>query len=394
MKKLIGVIISLAVFAVAVALAFEFSYKISPDEFITDRTTFIYSNKNLNEEKIKKLEKIFGLENIEDKEIVKKIDSIYLLSQSRFYSENIKIVGIVDTGKYFPAMYLKLKDFFNQRDDYFYQLKDELKEKAGISQDENVYLKAYRGLFFVGTDIDTINRIIHGNSKKSLKVIDIINQRAENDLGTVILNQERERLLGIDRVVLSGNTEGKKVILDGSIYGDNSIIKNLSSQPAVRRMNKYIDENRLYFSTANLKILDTFILRAVSYTYGNRQLNIIQDLFLKGSIEIFSQLNGEIVVDVENGNYLFGIKNSDNAEKYVEYFKDDEEINIEKDREGNIYICIGEDTFVPVQNKKELTPNQFFSGKMDTYYGKIEAEGFYETDSLRIKAVIELNEEI
>lgn len=291
-------------------------------------------------------------------------------------------------------MYLKLKDFFNQRDDYFYQLKDELKEKAGISQDENVYLKAYRGLFFVGTDIDTINRIIHGNSKKSLKVIDIINQRAENDLGTVILNQERERLLGIDRVVLSGNTEGKKVILDGSIYGDNSIIKDLSSQPAVRRMNKYIDENRLYFSTANLKILDTFILRAVSYTYGNRQLNIIQDLFLKGSIDIFSQLNGEIVVDVENGNYLFGIKNSDNAEKYVEYFKDDEEINIEKDREGNIYICIGEDTFVPVQNKKELTPNQFFSGKMDTYYGKIEAEGFYETDSLRIKAVIELNEEI
>lgn len=394
MKKLIGVIISLAVFAVAVALVFEFSYKISPDEFITDRTTFIYSNKNLNEEKIKKLEKIFGLENIEDKEIVKKIDSIYLLSQSRFYSENIKIVGIVDTGKYFPAMYLKLKDFFNQRDDYFYQLKDELKEKAGISQDENVYLKAYRGLFFVGTDIDTINRIIHGNSKKSLKVIDIINQRAENDLGTVILNQERERLLGIDRVVLSGNTEGKKVILDGSIYGDNSIIKDLSSQPVVRRMNKYIDENRLYFSTANLKILDTFILRAVSYTYGNRQLNIIQDLFLKGSIDIFSQLNGEIVVDVENGNYLFGIKNSDNAEKYVEYFKDDEEINIEKDREGNIYICIGEDTFVPVQNKKELTPNQFFSGKMDTYYGKIEAEGFYETDSLRIKAAIELNEEI
>ena len=69
-------------------------------------------------------------------------------------------------------------------------------------------------------------------------------------------------------------------------------------------------------------------------------------------------------------------------------------MNIEKDREGNIYICIGEDTFVPVQNKKELTPNQFFSGKMDTYYGKIEAEGFYETDSLRIKAAIELNEEI
>lgn len=291
-------------------------------------------------------------------------------------------------------MILKLKDFFNYRDDYFYQLKDEVKKEAGVSPDEEIYLKAYRGLFFIGNDIDSINRIIHGNSKKSLKVVEIINERADSDLGTLIFNQERERLLGIDRVVLSGNTEGNKIILDGSVYGDNSIIKDLSSQPAERRLNKYIDENRIYLSTTDLKILDTFILRAVAVSHGSRQINIIQDLFIKGSADIFSQLNGEMVADIENGNYLLGMKNTADAEKYVEYFKDDKDINVEKDREGNMYICIGDDTFIPVENKKELIPNQFFSGKIKTYYGKIEADGFYEPDSLRLKAEIELIEEI
>lgn len=394
MKKLIGVIVSLAALAAAVVLAFEFSYKISPDEFITDRTTFIYSNKNLNNEKIEKFEKILGIENIKEKELLEKVQSIYLLSQSRIYSGNIKTVGIIDTGKYYPLMLLKLKDFFNYRDDYFYQLKDEVKKEAGVSPDEEIYLKAYRGLFFIGNDIDSINRIIHGNSKKSLKVVDIINERADSDLGTLIFNQERERLLGIDRVVLSGNTEGNKIILDGSVYGDNSIIKDLSSQPAERRLNKYIDENRIYLSTTDLKIFDTFILRAVAVSHGSRQINIIQDLFIKGSADIFSQLNGEMVADIENGNYLLGMKNTADAEKYVEYFKDDKDINVEKDREGNMYICIGDDTFIPVENKKELTPNQFFSGKIKTYYGKIEADGFYEPDSLRLKAEIELIEEI
>lgn len=394
MKKLIGVIVSLAALAAAVVLAFEFSYKISPDEFITDRTTFIYSNKNLNNEKIEKFEKILGIENIKEKELLEKVQSIYLLSQSRIYSGNIKTVGIIDTGKYYPLMLLKLKDFFNYRDDYFYQLKDEVKKEAGVSPDEEIYLKAYRGLFFIGNDIDSINRIIHGNSKKSLKVVDIINERADSDLGTLIFNQERERLLGIDRVVLSGNIEGNKIILDGSVYGDNSIIKDLSSQPAERRLNKYIDENRIYLSTTDLKILDTFILRAVAVSHGSRQINIIQDLFIKGSADIFSQLNGEMVADIENGNYLLGMKNTADAEKYVEYFKDDKDINVEKDREGNMYICIGDDTFIPVENKKELTPNQFFSGKIKTYYGKIEADGFYEPNSLRLKAEIELIEEI
>ena len=75
-----------------------------------------------------------------------------------------------------------------------------------------------------------------------------------------MLNQERERLFGIDRIIISGDTKGNKVFLDGCIYGDNEIIKDLNIQPEKRRMNKYITSNRLYISTANLKKMDTFIL--------------------------------------------------------------------------------------------------------------------------------------
>ncbi len=206
-----------------------------------------------------------------------------------------------------------------------------------------------------------------------------------------MLNQERERLFGIDRIIISGDTKGNKVFLDGCIYGDNEIIKDLNVQPEKRRMNKYIANNRLYISTANLKKMDTFILRALSYkAKSSHKTNLIQELFAKGFADMISELNGEMVIDLENGNYLLGLKSSQNAEMFVEYLKNDENINIEKDIKGNIYICIGKDTFVPVENPKVVEDNQFLTGEIDTYYGKVQVDGFYAPDRLRIKAEIEL----
>lgn len=392
MKKLIGVILSLTAFVAVGILTFEFSYKLSPEEFITDKTTFIYSNQNLNAEKVEKFEKIFKVESKDEKELLRKIKSFYLLSESKIYNRNVKIVGIVDTGIYYPFMLTNLKKYFNDEGDYFYSLKDEKKEEVGLAKEEEFYLKAYRGLFFLGINKTEIDKIIQTSGKKSLKTIEILRSREDSDLGTFVFNQERERLFGIDRVVFSGNAEENKIFIDGSVYGDNNFIKDLSNQPAIRRMNKYIDKNKLYFSMADLRYLDTFILRAISMAESRRGINIIKDLFTKGFSSIFSQLNGEIVCDLENGNYLLGMKTAENEEKYTEYFQDYQEINIEKDIEGNMYICIGNDTFVPVAQAKDMAPNQFFSGKITTYYGEVEADGFSEKDSLRIKVQIDLKE--
>lgn len=391
MKRLAKALLSLVIMAVFGILIFKYSYKLAPDDFITDRTTFIYINKNINREKLRKFEETFGAGKIAEKDVAEKIKNICLLSQSKIYSSRLDIVGIADMGFYHPLMLLKLKKYFDLREDYFYELKDEYKDELGISQEDEIYLKAHRGLFFVGGKTEKIDEIIFSKSKKSLKAVKILNEKADSGLGALMLNQERERLFGIDRIIISGDTEGNKIFLDGCIYGDNEIIKDLNIQPAERRMNKYITNNRLYISTANLKRMDTFILRALSYkAKSSHKTNLIQELFAKGFADMISELNGEMVVDLENGNYLLGLKSSKNAEMFVEYLKNDESINIEKDIEGNIYICIGKDTFVPVKNPKVMEKNQFLSGEIDTYYGKIQADGFYDPDRLRIKAQIEL----
>lgn len=391
MKRLGKALLSLIVIAVFGVLIFKYSYKLAPDDFITDRTTFIYINKNINREKLRKFEETFGTEKIAEKDIVEKIKNICLLSQSKIYSSRFDVVGIVDMGAYHPLMLMKLKKYFDFREDNFYELKDEYKDELGISQREEIFLKPHRGLFFIGGDTEKIDEIIFNKNKRSLKAVKILNKKAESGLGALMLNQERERLFGIDRIIISGDTKGNKVFLDGCIYGDNEIIKDLNVQPEKRRMNKYITSNRLYISTANLKKMDTFILRALSYkAKSSHKTNLVQELFAKGFADMISELNGEMVIDLENGNYLLGLKSSQNAEMFVEYLKNDENINIEKDIEGNIYICIGRDTFVPVENPKIVEDNQFLTGEIDTYYGKIQADGFYAPDRLRIKAEIEL----
>ena len=391
MKRLGKALLSLIVIAVFGVLIFKYSYKLAPDDFITDRTTFIYINKNINREKLRKIEETFGTEKIAEKDIVEKIKNICLLSQSKIYSSRFDIVGIVDMGAYHPLMLMKLKKYFDFREDNFYELKDEYKDELGISQREEIFLKPHRGLFFIGGDTEKIDEIIFNKNKRSLKAVKILNEKAESGLGALMLNQERERLFGIDRIIISGDTKGNKVFLDGCIYGDNEIIKDLNVQPEKRRMNKYITSNRLYISTANLKKMDTFILRALSYkAKSSHKTNLVQELFAKGFADMISELNGEMVIDLENGNYLLGLKSSQNAEMFVEYLKNDENINIEKDIEGNIYICIGKDTFVPVENPKIVEDNQFLTGEIDTYYGKVQADGFYAPDRLRIKAEIEL----
>lgn len=392
MKRLGKALLSLTVIAVFGVLIFKYSYKLTPDDFITDRTTFIYINKNISREKVRKFEETFGTEKIAEKDIAEKIKNICLLSQSKIYSSRFDVVGIVDMGAYHPLMLMKLKKYFDFREDNFYELKDEYKDELGIFQREEIFLKPYRGLFFIGGDTEKIDEIIFNKNKRSLKAVKILNEKAESGLGALMLNQERERLFGIDRIIVSGDTKGNKVFLDGCIYGDNEIIKDFNVQPEKRRMNKYITNNRLYISTANLKKMDTFILRALSYkAKSSHKTNLIQELFAKGFADMISELNGEVVIDLENGNYLLGLKSSQNAEMFVEYLKNDENINIEKDIKGNIYICIGKDTFVPVENPKVVENNQFLTGELDTYYGKVQVDGFYAPDRLRIKAEIELD---
>lgn len=192
MKKLIAVIFSGVMILLVLFLSFEYTYKLSPEKFITDRTTFIYSNKNLTDEKMQKIIEVLNIKGKEEKELLKRVKSIYMLSQSKIYSGNINGVGIIDTDKYYPLMLIKLKEFFDYRDDYFYQLKDKYKKELGMSDRENLYLKPYRGLFFLSNDIENIERTIHGNGKISVKTIEAINEGQIIILGYLFLTKREK----------------------------------------------------------------------------------------------------------------------------------------------------------------------------------------------------------
>ena len=80
MRRLVKALLSVIIIAVFGVLIFKYSYKLAPDDFITDRTTFIYINKNINREKLRKFEETFGTEKIAEKDIAEKIKNICLLS--------------------------------------------------------------------------------------------------------------------------------------------------------------------------------------------------------------------------------------------------------------------------------------------------------------------------
>ena len=395
MKKLIAVIFSVIIILLVLFLSFEYTYRLSPEKFITDRTTFIYSNKNLTDEKMQKIVEVLNIKGKEEKELLKRVKSIYILSQSKIYSGNINGVGIIDTDKYYPLMLIKLKEFFDYRDDYFYQLKDEYKKELGMSDRENLYLKPYRGLFFLSNDIENIERTIHGNGKMSTKTIEAINEGQNYNFGVFVLNQERERLLGIDRVAVYLNIDEDNAFVDGYIYGDNELIKQLGMQPENRNMEKYIRENTIYISTLNLKKMDTFILRGISLHSGEHMKEMIRELFSSNFSDIFLQLSGEMLIDIENGNYIFGLKQNEKVDEVVEYFKDNDKINLVSDENGNYYIVIGENTFVSGNNTEKIAKNQFISGKYQTRIGsmadekarlEIKVDGFYEENRLKIES--------
>lgn len=395
MKKLIAVIFSGVIILLVLFLSFEYTYRLSPEKFITDRTTFIYSNKNLTDEKIQKIVEVLNIKGKEEKELLKRVKSIYILSQSKIYSGNINGVGIIDTDKYYPLMLIKLKEFFDYRDDYFYQLKDKYKKELGMSGRENLYLKPYRGLFFLSNDIENIERTIHGNGKISVKTIEAINEGQNYNFGVFVLNQERERLLGIDRVAVYLKIDEDNAFVDGYIYGDNELIKQLGMQPENRNMEKYIRENTIYISTLNLKKMDTFILRGISLHSGEHMKEMIRELFSSNFSDIFLQLSGEMLIDIENGNYIFGLKQNEKVNEVVEYFKDNDKIKLVSDEDGNYYIVIGENTFVSGDNTEKIAKNQFISGKYQTRIGsmadekarlEIKIDGFYEENRLKIES--------
>ncbi|WP_163467879.1 hypothetical protein [Fusobacterium sp. IOR10] len=398
MKKVISLIISLLVTLLVIIIGFEFYYKDSVESFVNDKATIIYYNKNINKKSLSKLEDLFEIDIENENEIIKNIKDLCFVSQSKIYEKNKNGVFIIDLGKYYPIAILEINDYFNESKNGYYILKNENKKYMGkvLNSGDEIYLKNYKGLFIIGKDENEIEKAIESSSKNNSKLKEIMEEKSENKLGTVIINQGRERYLGIDMLVVSGDIKDESTIsLDGEIYMEKDFLKMLKPQPEKRSLLKYLGNNKIYLSGKNIDKFDTFIFRMLSTRLSNFTIaELIQGFFMNEGGDLFSKLNGEVIIDTESGNYLFGLKPLTNGIRLELFLKNLDKVSIKKDLLGNQYLLIGEDVFDSKGNensKKELKKDQVMFGKFKYKYMDINCNGYLEEGKLRIKSEIKID---
>lgn len=395
MKKVISLIISLLVTLLVIIIGFEFYYKGSIESFINDKSTIIYCNKNINKKSLSKLEDLFEIDIENENEIIKNIKNLCFVSQSKIYEKNKNGVFIVDLGKYYPIAILEINDYFNESKNGYYVLKNENKKYMGkiISSRDEIYLKNYKGLFIIGKDENEIEKAIKSTSKNSSKLKKIIEENSGRELGTIIINQGRERYLGIDMLVISGDIKDESTVnLDGEIYGERNFLEMLRPQPEKRLLLKYLGNNKIYLSAKNIDKLDTFIFRILSVRLSNFTIaELIQEFFMTEEEDLFSKLNGEVIIDTKNGNYLFGLKPLKNKKKIELFLKKLDKVSIKKDSLGNQYLLIGKDIFVSKNRNEIMEKNQVILGKFRYNHMDINCKGYVEEDKLRIKSEIKID---
>lgn len=398
MKKVVSLIISLLVTLLVIIMGFEFYYKDSVESFVNDKATIIYYNKNINKKSLSKLEDLFEIDIENENEIIKNIKDLCFVSQSKIYEKNKNGVFIIDLGKYYPIAILEINDYFNESKNGYYILKNENKKYMSkiLNSGDEIYLKNYKGLFIIGKDENEIDKAIESSSKNNSKLKEILNKKSENKLGTLIINQGRERYLGIDMLVISGDIKDENTIfLDGEIYMEKDFLRMLKPQPEKRLLLKYLGNNKIYLSGKNIDKFDTFIFRMLSTRLSNFTIaELIQGFFMNEGGDLFSKLNGEVIIDTESGNYLFGLKSLTNEIKLELFLKNLDKVSIKKDLLGNQYLLIGEDVFDSKGNensKKELKKDQVMFGKFKYKYMDINCNGYLEGGKLRIKSEIKID---
>lgn len=395
MKKVVGLIVSLIVTLSLIIGGFELYYKASVENFVNERSTIIYCNKNINSEILHKLSELVEVDISKENGIVKNIKDILFVSQNKIYEENKSGVFVLDLGKYYPIAILEINKYFNKGKNGYYILKKENEKylKKLIKNDEKIYLKNYRGLFVLGKDEKEIEKIIKLSSTKKSKVKNILKERVKYRLGTILINQGRERYLGMDMLVLSGDLKNEEIInIDGNIYGENTFFQELKPQPERRILLSYLGNNNLYISTKNINKLDTFIFRMLSMRLSNFEIaDLFQNFFVVEREDIFKKLNGEIILDIEKGNYLFGFKEIKNKEQLKDSLGKIKNVSIKENYLGNNFLLIGNDVFKLKKSDEKMEKNQVITGKFTYKYMIINSKAYVEEEKLKIKAELRID---
>ena len=317
MKKLIG-IVAVVVVILGGIIGYKIVYKLSPRDFITKDTRIIYANEGINNKDFTPILTLIDDAKIKENislhlKNLKYISKIYMFSDREFYEVDEKsLTVVIDTGYWY---FLTLKDI----DKYFdltkdiYILKKEIKDKYFPDLSGDIFMKNYRGLFFLSLGEKNLKNFIEKDKDYlyNKEIEESIDTKLENLFGTLIYNNSGTDYYGINLITNSVTMEGNKIVSEGEIFIDKEENKIFKSTKEDKELIKYIKENDIYISVDDFSKLDKIIFNPlfIGVNIDSKTMFTIWKNFLGIDIEeVLKEIDGEMILNLDTFSFMVKIK--------------------------------------------------------------------------------------
>ena len=350
MKKLYGLLVLLILIAGGI-LGFNYIYKVSPREFISEDSIAIYAlQKKISPEKYAEQAEIakdlgYKFDAKKAEEINRYISQLYVLVDGTLLMGEVNAAAVVDTGLWYPFAIKESTKYFD-KDGEFYKLKPEYKQKLIDTEIfkrdlKDIYAIFYRGQIVLSENKIFLKKFVEKKSSYNAKIEEILDENKNRDFGVLVYNNSKYPATGIEAASATwdlNKTEGK---VDVKIYGIQDVFAGFEVQPKERKILKYVDKNKLYISMENFENLEKLIFN--KYIFGNREAITMmwQGMFGITPQEILQEIDGEIILDLEKESAMIPFKTDKNLSKLQDLLKI---FNENVTLKGNVLIY-GQDMF-------------------------------------------------
>lgn len=370
MKKLYGLLVLLILIAGGI-LGFNYIYKVSPREFISDDTIAIYAlQKKISPEKYAEQAEIakdlgYKFDAKKAEEINRYISQLYVVADGTLLIGEINTAAVVDTGLWYPFAIKESTKYFD-KDGEFYKLKDEYKKELGDTEIfkkeiKDVYAIFHRGQIILSENKMFLKKFVEKKSSYNAKIEEILDENKNSDFGVLVYNNSKYPATGIEAAAATLDLNKKEGKVDIKIYGIQDVFVGFDAQPKERKILKYVDKNKLYISMENFENLEKLIFN--KYIFGNKEAITMmwQGMFGITPQEILQEIDGEVILDLENESAMIPFKTGKNLSKLQDLLKI---FNSNVITNNNILIY-GENVFKENSSPYIIEDKQFITGEFE-----------------------------
>lgn len=378
MKKIYGLVVVLVI-VIGAFLGYNFVYKVSPRDFISQDTIMIYALEQKMPDKERK-ELIDVLKDIginyndeEIKTVEKYISKFYMISDGNILTGNINTVAIIDTGLWYPLAVKESSKYFDREGEY-YKLKpkyrDEIKDVAKetlLVEEKNleVYAVFHRGQIILSENQASLKKFIAKEKSYNSRIESILDANKNNPYGVLVYNNAKYKDIGIEAASFTYSV-GKDVWkANVKIYGTEEMFSMFKEQPKERKLLKYLNNNQLYMSMSDFSKAERLLFNP--YVLGTNKETVAmmwQGMFGMSPEDMLKDIDGEIIVDNISRSGMIPFKNPQNASKIAEILgRFGGEVSL-KDANTIIY---GKNVFAENKAPISVEEKQFLAADIDFY---------------------------